>query len=253
MNKLLTGLMLSGLLTSLAFSDMLRMEMGAGIWQQEVSGPITNGSRTYESDQLGFDKEMQTYAWMSIKHPVPVLPNLRLEYSNIDFNGDISQTIASNTLRSVSKVSLQQYDAVLYYNILDNTGWTTLDLGLDVKYVDAIFKIDNTLNTIPVSSLNIDENKAITLPLLYTRARFSLPLSLGIEGIGKYVEYKNTSMLDAQIKVDYTLVDVLPFELGLELGYKIEKLDLDAGDFSGISTSADVKVKGVFAGAIVRF
>ena len=135
----------------------------------------------------------------------------------------------------------------MYYNILDNTLWTTLDVGLDLKVVQSEFNVND-------SALNISENNKETLPIpmVYARARFDLPFGLGVEGIGKYVKYKDTTVVDYLIKADYTLEDVLPIDIGFEVGYRFEKFDVEGDDFS-IDTSANIEIDGVFAGAVVRF
>ncbi len=237
MNKILSGLLLAGLLGVGAQADIVRVEAGVGMWQQDLTGTITNSGITVTEDTLGLDTEEQVYAWAFVKHPVPVLPNLRLEYADVDFQGVVA---GSN-----NQVSLKQLDAILYYNILDNTFWTTVDIGLDVKQVDATFRSD---------AIGLNENENLVLPAAYGRLRVEIPgTDIGLEGIAKYIKYKDTGLSDAEIKIDYTLVDILPVDVGLELGYRVQSIDIDASDFSGLSTSADVDVDGVYFGATVRF
>ena len=259
MSRLLSGFLLAGLLSLSAQADLLRVEMGGGIWESDLSkGSITSkdlvGSglpSTFNTNVLNYEKEKNAYLWVFIKHPIPILPNLRLEYANVDFSGTTTQDITyegvTYTANSKTDTVLEQFDIVMYYNLLDNTLWTTLDIGVDVKIVQSEFNVND-------SALSISENNKETLPIpmAYARARFDLPFGLGIEGIGKYISYKDTKVIDYLIKADYTLEDVLPIDVGFEVGYRFEKFDVDGDDFD-IDTSADIEIDGIFAGAVIRF
>ena len=193
--------------------------------------------------------------WIFIKHPIPILPNIRLEYADIKFSGTSTGGFEWDDniyeAGTSSTTELTQIDAILYYNILDNTGWTTLDLGVDIKYIDASIKANGTVLGLQES---FNESEKLVLPLAYGRLRFEVPLTgIGFEGDVKYVTYKDSSMLDYRIKADYTLMDVLPFDIGFEVGYRFQNIDFTSDDFSGINSNLDIDIDGYFAGAVVRF
>jgi outer membrane protein len=255
MSKILSGLLLAGLLGASAQADLLRVEMGAGAWQNELSGTITSGTPPIDIadiSALNYDKETKGYAWVYIKHPVPILPNLRLEYAAVDFSGtstrDFDYKGVTYTPNAKTDLTLDQFDIIMYYNLLDNTAWMTLDIGLDVKVVQAEF------NAVQSSGLNgVTEKETLPLPMAYGRARVEIPgTDIGLEGNVKYTAYKDSKVTDYAIKADYTLVDILPVDVGLEVGYRFQQFDIDGADFS-IDTSLDVEIDGVFAGATIRF
>ncbi|PHR55212.1 MAG: hypothetical protein COA44_10915 [Arcobacter sp.] len=258
MSKLLSGFLLAGLMGLSAQADLLRFEMGGGIWQNELSGSIASldaaGTpfENIDSSVLNYDKEDKAYVWMFIKHPIPILPNLRLEYASVDFSGASTETFIyeGNTYSANTKtdLTLDQFDIIMYYNLLDNTAWTTIDLGLDLKIVESKFNAtdgDGLLE--PIS-----ESETLPIPMAYARLRFELPLDIGIEGIGKYTSYKDSKVIDYLIKLDYTLTNILPIDIGLEAGYRFQMFDIDGEDFD-IDTSADIEIDGLFFGAVVRF
>ena len=263
MNKLLSGLFLASVLGLSVQADALRVEMGGGVWESDLSkGTITSKdlvsyglASTIDTDTLNYDKEKNLYLWMFIKHPIPILPNLRLEYADVDFTGNTTQDITykgiSYAANADTNSKLEQFDIIMYYNLLDNTAWTTLDLGLDVKIVQSEFNIRGTTPIIG-DFLSSDNSETLPIPMLYARARFDLPFGLGVEGIGKYVKYKDSTVVDYVVKADYTLEDVLPIDIGFEVGYRFEKFDVEGDDFS-IDTSADIDIDGLFAGAVIRF
>lgn len=258
MSKVLSGLLLAGLLGASAQADILRVEMGAGVWQNEFSGTVTSkdlvgtGYDTFDTDLLDYDKESKGYVWLNIKHPVPILPNLRLEYAAVDYAGKSTQDIVykgvTYTANATTDLTLDQIDVIMYYNLLDNTAWTTLDLGLDIKVLQAEF------NAAQADGTNaVQEKETLPLPMAYGRLRFEIPgADIGLEGNAKYTAYKESKVMDYAIKADYTLVDVLPVDVGLEVGYRFQQIDLDGTDFD-IDTSMDVEIDGVFAGATIKF
>jgi outer membrane protein len=258
MSKVLSGLLLAGLLGAGAQADLLRVEAGAGAWQNDFSGSLSSGTPAdvIESDILGYEKETKGYAWLNIKHPVPILPNLRLEYAAVDFSGTSTSGFTYKdkdyNANSQSDLTLDQIDVIMYYNILDNTAWVTLDLGLDIKVIQAEFNAVGTEN-ITNNSLSLQEKETLPIPMAYGRMRFEIPgVDIGVEGNVKYIGYKDSKVMDYAIKADYTLVDVLPIDVGLEVGYRFQQLDIDGSDFS-TDTSFDIEVDGVFAGATVKF
>ncbi len=254
MKKVLSGVLLAGLLGTAAQADIIRVEAGGGVWNNELSGAITSGTPayTFDADLLDYDKASKGYIWAYIKHPVPVVPNLRLEYAAIDYAGTSTQsfTYKGTTYSANAKtdLTLDQFDIIMYYNLLDNTFWATLDLGLDVKVIQAKFNaVDST------GSNKTSLNETIPLPMAYGRLRFEIPgTDIGLEGSAKYTAYKNSKVSDYSVKADYTLVDILPVDVGLEVGYRVEQIDLDGTDFD-VDTTMDIKVKGLFAGAVIRF
>lgn len=257
MKKLLSGFLLVGLLGLSSQADMLRVEMGAGAWQNDITGTIESKDLAgfdidiLDVDSLGYDKETKGYIWMFIKHPVPILPNLRLEYTNVDFSGKSIQPFVykgkTYTANSESTFKLNQFDIIMYYNLLDNTAWTTLDLGLDVKIMQGEFTAQDSTGL-----FFVNEKETFPVPMAYGRLRFELPFDIGLEGTAKYLAYKNSKITDYMIKADYTLIDILPVDIGLEVGYRFEQLDIDGNDFS-IDKTVDVEIDGVFVGAVVRF
>jgi len=255
MSKFLSGLLLTGLLASVSQADFVRVEMGAGMWNQSVTGDIQyTGETAFTTDTLNYGSEGKSYLWAYIKHPVPIIPNLRLEYAAVEFEGTTTQNFTYNGKNfsgsSVSTLTMDQFDAILYYNILDNTAWTTIDLGLDVKSMKGEFKAVST-----PSGVNITESQSLVLPMLYGRGRVEIPgTDIGFEAEVKYLGYQESKVMDASIKVDYTLVDMIPFvDLGIEAGYRTQTINIDATDISSVDTSLTLDVDGVFFGIVGRF
>ena len=255
MKKVLLALALGGLLVTAAQADFVRVEAGVGMWDQSIAGDVQyNGNPEFTTDTLGYGSETKPYAWMYVKHFVPILPNLRLEYAAVEFSATTNQSFTFNnqvfTGSTDSTMTMDQLDAILYYNILDNTAWITVDLGLDIKSIDGQFQAYSTPSTV-----NVNESLTLVVPLAYGRGRVEIPgTGIGIEAEGKYIGYDNSKVSDVSIKADYTLIDMIPFvDLGIEAGYRKQTIKLDATDISSLDTSLNVDVDGVFLGIVGRF
>ena len=258
MKKSLAAAAMTALITTAAQADTLRIEMGGGIWNNDISGDSRyEGNDVFDADDLGYDDENKGYFWIFIKHPIPILPNIRLEYAEIKYDGRSSESFQWDGITygtdTYSKTELTQIDTILYYNILDNTGWTTLDLGVDIKYIDASFKAHGTVSGIPGTIESFDESEDLFVPLAYGRLRFEIPMTgIGIEGDVKYLTYQDSRLLDYRVKVDYTLEDILPVDIGVEVGYRFQNIDLTGDDFN-LDSNLDLDIDGLFAGVVVRF
>ncbi len=239
----------------------LNVSAGGGIWRTEGTGDIRyKGSPAIDVDYLDYDKEDRGYVWAELRHPVPFLPNVRVEYVDLKLSGSSSQGfIWDDTIfkaDAYSETTLTQLDMIIFYNIL-SLPWVDLDLGADVKYLDFSFDARGEGRSLDDPTLreevSVDEDETLYVPFVYSRARVSIPsTNIGIEGDVKYVTYKSTSVLDTSIKADY-LFDLKPVKLGVEVGYRFESIDIDEDDFSGLDYDIDVDIKGMFAGVVVKF
>ncbi|MDH4944779.1 TIGR04219 family outer membrane beta-barrel protein [Sulfurimonas sp. C5] len=254
MKKIIATLTALSALAVVTNADFTRIEMGVGAWQNKPTGTIkyTNGilTGTYTSNET---KKTSAYAWMLIKHPMPVIPNLRLEYTSVEDKGTLSGTFKDFTAGSLTTGSykLNQYDVIPYYNILDNTGWVTLDIGLDIKVLDVTFEANGVnVNTVPGIS-NYKDTALLPVPMGYARARVEIPSTdIGLESDIKYITYKGSTLSDFRVKIDYTF-DISPVvQPAIELGYRKQSYVIETDDEK---TKADLKFSGVYGGLMLRF
>ncbi len=256
MNKLLSIAAVSALLTTAANADLMRIEGGIGAWETEPSGTITYGTEDPfdVANAAGFTASTNTYVWAFVKHPIPVLPNLRLEYVDPSFSSKTEESLSYGDYTfgagASNALSLTQYDAVLYYNLLDNLFWMTLDLGLDVKFIDGNYNISGNAGGVTET---VDEDFDMIVPLAYVRGRVEIPIiDIGVEAIAKGITYADNTVVDAEIKIDYTFEFVPIVHPALELGYRYQEMTLDAGSI-GIDANIDTTFEGFYGGLVVRW
>ena len=251
MKKILTTLTCISIFTTAAMADFTRVEMGAGAWMQDTEGKASYSDAGADGSYTSSEKDnTQSYVWALIKHPVPVLPNLRLEYVTLESEGIVSGEfkefdVGANPSTSMT-YDMKQYDIIPYYNILDNTFLVTLDLGLDIKVIDVSYDV-----TPSGAFTGYSGSETIALPLLYVRARTEIPTTdIGLEADVKYIKLGDSSIYDVRAKVDYTLDFVPVIQPALEIGYRVQKIDIDESD---ADATVDLEFSGVYVGLMLRF
>ncbi|WP_457746394.1 TIGR04219 family outer membrane beta-barrel protein [Sulfurimonas sp.] len=250
MKKVISTFALGAILATVASADFARVEAGAGAWMQTPSGVSSyKGGGVAGSDTLNEDMDTSGYVWALVKHPIPIVPNLRLEYTTMHATGNATGTWGATTAitgTSDSTLDITEVDIIPYYNLLDNTFWITVDVGIDLKIIQSDYKIaPSGLFT------GYDDSTTTPLPLGYVRGRVQLPTTnLGVEADVKYITTGSSLVYDVRAKVDYTF-DIFPIiQPGIEVGYRVQKIKIDE---SGIDVKTDVDFSGVYAGIMLRF
>lgn len=254
MKKILSTLACGLALTTAANADFLRAEIGAGAWMQTPKGTTVYNAGANGSDTLDEKQNTSAYVWAFIKHPVPIVPNLRLEYTSISSEGLATGSwgAAGYTISGTSKstLDLKEIDVIPYYNLLDNTFWITLDVGVDVKIVDLDYKIEPNSSSVPPFS-GYELKKTLPIPMGYVRARAQVPVTgLGVEADVKYIGMGSSTFYDARAKLDYTLGFIPVVQPAIEVGYRVQKIKIDD---SSVDIKTDIDFAGVYAGIMLRF
>jgi outer membrane protein len=228
---------------------LLGLYLGADGWQTSTTGSFAN---TEQLQHFNFDDETQASYYIALEHPVPLLPNIRIQHNPLESSGDTNvqgtfsfagQTFVVNSqLRN--QVDLTSTDYILYYEILDNE-MLSFDLGINGKYIDG-----NATVSEQGSSNVAMQDVSQTIPMLYSSVIVGLPLTgLDVFAQGSFVSYDGSRWYDVQAGVAYALLDNLAVDMRLKLGYRAVNLKLD--DIDDLYTNIDVK--GVFAGIELHF
>jgi outer membrane protein len=258
MKKLLTTLALGATLATTLSADIARVEMGGGLWNETASGTLVytdnGGTITYTSDEK---ENSAAYAWLLIKHPIPVIPNIRLEYSTMADTGVIRGSVAGYTIpgglnaSTTASVDITQYEVIPYYNLLDNTFWMTLDVGVDFRLLTLDYTADGVDIVGGATDTSYSDTTSLVIPMGYARTRIEIPTTdIGIEADVKYLTYNGSTVSDIRVKLDYTLDLGLPIDPGFEVGYRVQKFDLTSEDDT---TLIKMDYTGVYAGIMLRF
>ncbi len=245
------ALLLTMLLTPAAYADALGIQAGVNSWNYDISGTLRYKSQDSSNDidvndDLGYDDDSLTHLYAIFDHPLPMIPNIKVSMTNIDTssNGQLSGSVVyGNTTFNVnenvsSELKLEQIDLTLYYRILDNVA--NFDLGLNLKYIDA----EGTISGENSGTESADISAVV--PMLYAGVGVDLPFTgLSVSADGSVIGYQDNTFYDFTVKANYTT----PWLLGVDVGYRTLKLDLDDLDDS----YSDVEFEGPYAGVYLQF
>ena len=239
MRKTILAMSLFGMVGT-ASADFLGLYVGGGSWSHDPEGGFSStnlGSTTIDmKNNLGFDKESEGYLWAAFDHPIPLLPNIRLERTPLLHQGMTSIGGSFNgqpfLVSEPATTDLTSTDIIPYYRILDN--WVNLDVGLVIRKLDGEF-------TVGSDSQKFDE----TVPMVYLAAQFDLPLTgLSIGGDIKNLSSGDDSYSDVRLRALYEMGVI-----GFELGTRTTNITLK--DVSNIN--ADLDFKGMTFGMYLHF
>lgn len=245
MKKLLLSTTVALALVTAANADFIGAEVGYAAWNSSLTGDIRKGNDSLDFERdLGYgSSESNGFMWAYIDHPLPLLPNLKIQKTNFSDSatGTIQSPVTFNgtalgAVSATTSLTLDQVDVIPYWRILDN--WVNFDLGLNIKAIDGSIEIkaDNTARS----------DFSVILPMLYAKARFDLPFTgLSVEGDASYIGYSGNKFSDIKAGVVYET----KFGLGATIGYRQQNITLEDID----DTYGDITIKGAYAGLFYHF
>ena len=232
-------------LSTTAMADTIGFEVGAYAWNQNLSGDIA--SSRFDSVNVEGDETSNVF-YAVLEHPIPLIPNVRIQQTDLDFNATGSGTVIyyghSIPGDIISNINLSHTDFTLYYEILDN--WISLDIGITARAIDdGSITITGTTPIIPHASVTDDFDADGVLPLLYISTRFDLPLTglyvgADINGLG----VSDNSLIDYRVNLGYES----SIGLGVEAGFRSFELEYDDDD-----DKANLTIDGAYAGIFYHF
>ena len=235
---LITAMTALSLMSNIVNADVLGLYVGGGSWSHDPSGGFQSQNPGSDNismkNSLGLGDESEGYAYLAFDHPVPLLPNIRLERTALTHNG-VSSGVNFNGQTALSGdavVSLDSTDLTLYWRLLDN--WVNLDIGLTLRNFDGEF-------TIATETLLLEE----TIPMIYAAAQFDLPLTgLSVGGDINIISVSGNTLSDTRVRVLYEFGVI-----GVEAGLRTTAIELD--DVDNVTT--DISFDGLFLGAFLHF
>lgn len=249
MKKLLSTISLVSVMgfTTTASADFLGFEVGAGYWNAKTSGNIQKGTTNIDlENDLKYGGSNGTNTFYALfEHPVPLLPNIKIQQTNLSDSSQGTLTRALNFNNKTftlganvsSSLKLNQTDFILYYEILDN--WVNLDLGFNVKYIDGSVELNSP-------TTNAKEDFSVYVPMAYGKAQFDLPFSgLSAKSEISYIGYKANQFYDFKAAFQYEH----SLGLGAEIGYRQIQLKIDDLD----DFNSDITFSGAYVSVFYHF
>ena len=249
MKKYLATAALAASIATGAQAELLGFGAGAGIWSADPSGKAEyKGSEFDLSSDAGLSSENSTYLWAYLNHPIPAIPNVRIERTGLSFDGKAKQPItfggvSFGSVDTATTMDLTQTDVLLYWGV-PFLPLLSVDFGFGAKLFDGELAMSTAGQS---EKTDLD----FALPVGY------LALGLPIPGTGvrvgadtKMISYSGSGFSDSRLSVSWVPVSLV-VDLAIEAGYRTQKLKID--DLSGVDAEADITMSGLFMGAALRF
>jgi len=249
------GVVLSGLLCcfSATADTVLGVYIGAQGWNTSASGGFADeGTAGSAQANFNFGDQTKGSAYIAFEHFVPLVPNIKLQWSQMASEGDTllesafsfggQEYVAQTTV--FTQADITSTDIILYYELFDND-LISFDLGINGKVIDGDFLVRNQQG-----SSQSQESLSGVIPMAYSRVEFGLPFTgLGAYAEGSFLSVGSHSLSDYQVAVTYSFIESLAVDMTLQLGYRDVTAELD--DLDGIST--DLSFDGAFLGLELHF
>ena len=244
MKKISLALVLSGALSVLT-ADILSFSAGAGYWQEGVSGYIKIGDVTNyfqnkqaESDgndntgNFGLKDKKNPYVWLKFIHPVPLIPNIKLQYTKYDSTGN-SNNISGGEIKFFENINIpvsltnatttqtiNSYDLTLFYEF--NPVIVDIEIGLGVDLWQGKTKIYGT--GAGEEKTWVDEDWIVPLPYLYGSIETMKFFGFSLNANVKYLKIGDFHHYDYQGGLKYTIDILGPVNPFLKIGYRYKEV-----------------------------
>lgn len=232
--KKLTALVATATLTLtpvLAKADtILGLYVGAQGWSADYDGHygLGNNIQPFYVD----DDDTMSSLYVALEHPVPFIPNVKVQQNNMDVASAVGNT----------KGSFDNTDYTLYYEIFDND-IVAIDIGINGK------QFDGDAQVLLGDEVIVTEFSDM-VPTAYAAARIGLPFTdWTLTGEAKAISLDDSKVHDVQAALEYRLVENLAVDVSLSAGYRSMKIELDDVD----NLYSDMNFNGPFVSVDVHF
>ncbi len=227
---------------SVVKADVIGFEAGVNYWDYSISGDIESALVGSGNARVDLEDDNNLTFFAALEHPVPFLPNIKLQQNNLDAVGlvrvnDVGFAPGQSNLLNAT-IDLSHTDLILYYEVLDN--WVNLDVGISGKY----FNGNNRLMLDAQTSQRIEFDDWVALA--YAKAQFDLPFTgLSAAATLEALSLNDNDVTDLDLALKYTTKP----GLGASVGYRVLDVDLEAGN----NFRSDLKADGFYLGVHLDF
>jgi outer membrane protein len=258
----LAALMVLGAV-SFANADFLSISAGAGYEQQNIDGYAkigdtinyfgkkdVNPAQNPNVGYLGLKDKNNLYVWAKLIHPIPLIPNVKLQYTKYDTDG-YSKYVAGNVkifgdftiptalTNAHTTQTINSYDLTFFYEFKPLVA--DIEVGFGFDYWDGHTKIYGTEKNTGVKVTAVDNDWSVILPYLYGHVE-----SMQFFGFSALVDLKwakagDNHHYDYSGAVKYTIDIPGPINPFVKLGYRYKEAYGVDGD-----NETKLKYKGAF-------
>jgi outer membrane protein len=263
MKKISLALAAAGLLT-FASADFLSISAGAGYEQQKIDGYVkVNDTINYfgkvdryggNVGYLGLEDKNNPYVWVKFIHPIPLIPNVKVQYTKYDSSGH-SNYVSGNVkifgdvnipaalTNATTSQTINSLDLTLFYEFKPVV--VDLEAGLGVDIWQGNTKISGSSIAGPV---NVDQDWTVVLPYLYAHAETMHLFGFSALVDVKYAKAGDNHHYDYQGAIKYTIDILGPVNPFVKVGYRYKEAYGVDGD-----NETKLQYKGAFLEVGAKF
>ncbi len=263
------SLILAGLVlgANMASADFLSISAGAGYEQQKIDGYVKIGNTInyfakHQVDpannvgSFGLKDKSNPYVWVKFIHPIPLIPNVKLQYTKYDSTGH-SDYIAGGDIKIFGDVSIptgisnasttqtiNSYDLTLFYEFKPVVA--DIEAGLGADYWKGHTKIYGT--ALGETKTWVDNDWSVVLPYLYGHVETMKLFGFSALASVKWAKVGDNHHYDYVGALKYTIDVPGPVNPFIKIGYRYK-------DVLGVDGDDETKLeyKGVFAEIGAKF
>jgi outer membrane protein len=201
----------------------------------------TQGGYGTEQDftDLDFEDERQVRLALALHHPIPLLPNVRVETQQLESTSPFINDGDVTGNQFDGEIDLGHDTLTLYYGFLDND-LVRLHLGASAKRFDGYVR--------DYSGVTWDVEE--TIPTGYAMVSGGLPFTgLSIYGRAHAFTFDDSELTDVEAALEYRFLDSALLDGKIQLGYRVFNIELD--NIAGLYS--DLEFSGPFVGLQLHF
>lgn len=231
--KIIASILFGLGIQSIAYADVIGVKGDLSYWNFNGSSEYqTSGRSSTQKNDL--DRQGTVQASIAFEHPIPLLPNAKIKYVNLDSASPVENGIQSD-------IELTNTNYILYYEILDNI--VSADIGVGAT------QLDGKVKQLTAAKTNV-YNFSDFIPLVYAQAGIKLPFTgLSLKAEGTYSKLDDTTAKDFQAELQYNFIDNLLVDIGAKVGYRILDIEHQQDNLADLT----LKFKGPYIGIDVHF
>ena len=248
---------------SVVNADFLSVSAGVGYEQQKIDGYVklkntinyfnnksveTDGNK--DTGNFGLEDKNNPYVWVKFIHPVPIIPNIKLQYTkydtsghsdyisgNVEIFGDVS--IPTALTNADTTQTINSYDVTFFYEMKPVVADIEAGFGLDVWQGNT--KIYGTESVSGIRKTWVDNDWTVILPYLYAHVETINIFGFSLIGDVKWAKAGDNHHYDYQGAIKYTIDILGPVNPFIKAGYRYKEAYGVDGDNETL-----LKYKGAF-------
>ena len=238
------SIILSSLILGVSFAsaDWLSLSAGAGYEQQNIDGYVKVGDTInyfaphkvnyYNEGSLGLKDKSNPYVWVKFIHPIPIIPNIKVQYTKYDSDGHSNYVAGGSKVfgdvniplgitNASTSQTIDSYDLTLFYEMKPVV--VDLEAGVGIDLWKGHTKIYGTAQGTTIKRTWVDSDWTVILPYVYGSVESMQFFGFSALGYVKWAKAGDNHHYEYLAALKYTIDIPGPINPFVKLGYKYKE------------------------------